>query len=926
MKLKGKITGFILGAALECVALGDDILLEVAVETEFGGTVERISESDCIAGGVVQVSAPKIEGAVFTHWSISTDQAFESRDIFGRAFDVVSAKVYESTILRAHYVGGDIDADHDGLADGDELYWYGNLAQGPGGDTDGDGRTFAEELAAGTNPHLVETQADGCVLRAMTPACIYNPHAYRPYVIRSSPEGSLFETQTVYLEPGSNVETRALSPLTTSFAYWTVNGAARRDALGRAVDSVAFVTGEDVVLEAVCAEDAELRAKLYWYGRDDIAMDSDTDGDGRTFAEELAEGTNPLLAEEVRPGSVLKAATAKVLYNPHGYAPYVIRCEPEGRIFETITDYAEPGARVDSPACSPDVGGFGFWTLNGAVQRDVLGRALDKVALIVTEQGGEAVAVCSEDVKGAKLYWYGRDDIAMDSDTDGDGRTFAEELAEGTNPLLAEEVRPGGVIRDKGETKKINLQFFELQNGFVVNGGLVVPDFDGRATWPVVTDVNGDGLWDVVVCQKGGVRVLVNVGTKGNPEFEERIVDVSGADLAMNSTDKLDTLDLDTPVIGALSATVWGDALLASDTEGRIWYYKGTAVTTPVAEDGDGTVSYQLQHKVWGGSYAGFAQGLRLAAVDWEDDGDLDCLCGTADGKLMLLRDPKVGRPTNLKALAGVDNVLLTWDPNAQSRVRGYKVYRSEAEDGAAGLRALPTLPTYRDEGLNDGGEYWYRVSSLSRFYKAGNSTPTIAESPVSEPVCAVLGRAGLHWTDASAWRGETFSLMLSVDNSMNLSPEGMAIEIEYDHAVLNLLKRVESGLFEQDKIAPGGGKLYEYVFEVLGEGAGETTVSVKSATMYALGGARVTVALPEKDATITIAAGSSTPPYRLGDVTGDGIVDKDDLRELAKLKSAAGRKWTANQLKAGDINGNGKLDEADYQALRDLLKEKGLL
>ena len=76
----------------------------------------------------------------------------------------------------------------------------------------------------------------------------------------------------------------------------------------------------------------------------------------------------------------------------------------------------------------------------------------------------------------------------------------------------------------------------------------------------------------------------------------------------------------------------------------------------------------------------------------------------------------------------------------------------------------------------------------------------------------------------------------------------------------------------------------------------------------------------------MTIVARQEPAPYRLGDVTGDGVVDTLDLRLLAKLKSAAGRKWTANQLKAGDFNGNGLLDNAYYQALRDLLKEKGLL
>ena len=79
-------------------------------------------------------------------------------------------------------------------------------------------------------------------------------------------------------------------------------------------------------------------------------------------------------------------------------------------------------------------------------------------------------------------------------------------------------------------------------------------------------------------------------------------------------------------------------------------------------------------------------------------------------------------------------------------------------------------------------------------------------------------------------------------------------------------------------------------------------------------------------EATVTIAARPESASYRLGDLTGDGIVNKDDLRELADQNNAAGRKWTADQLKAGDFNGNGVLDNADYQALRELLKERGLL
>lgn len=313
---------------------------------------------------------------------------------------------------------------------------------------------------------------------------------------------------------------------------------------------------------------------------------------------------------------------------------------------------------------------------------------------------------------------------------------------------------------------------------------------------------NGDGLWDLVVCWDGGVKVFVNVGSKGNPEFEamgdgEDAAATSGIDLAMNSPEKLSGLSLDVPAPGdALSATTNGTALLVSDSAGRIWYYQQPTTNYQLP-----TTNYQLQHKVWGGSHPGFAQGLRLAAVDWDDDGDLDCLAGTADGKLMLLRDPKVGRPTNLKAFAGVDNVLLTWDPNQQSRIRGYRVYRAagggtasgqqqggEPVSGAEGFtRIVQTpLPTYRDfpgggQGLPALLEYAYKVSSVSRFYTAGNSTPTETESPATEAVTAQLGGVRFFWNDASTKVGEQVAVMLSIENSMNFSVTGQTEVVAYD-------------------------------------------------------------------------------------------------------------------------------------------------
>ena len=916
----------------------------VTQQAAYGGKIEQLDRSERYTGSDYRtVQAPVYGGYIFTHWTSSATEYFSDRDVFGRAYDSAKFKLVDTVTLTANYVDASLDSDKDGVADGYEIYWYGNLSQNAASDTDGDGMTFAEELQYGTNPLFPENGYTG-VSWGEGEDWLYNPNGYHRYVIRSEPEGELFATISGYAKEGTDITTPTCDRLGSFFSYWTTGGAAVRDVFGRAADTVKFtMPATDVEYIAVVVEDETARAKMYWYGSTSIALTSDTDGDGMTLAEEIAAGTNPLMPEFGYSGVVTDQGE-EWFYNPNDAHRYVIRSEPEGALFETVSGYAKAGETVTTPTCDRLASFFAQWTINGVRQADAFGRAMDRLSFAMPREDIEVVALYVEnDTEREQLYWYGGLQ-SLESDTDGDGMTFAEEIAAGSNPLMA-EFGYSGVVTEDGEDVEMNLQPYEQAQGAVMGekfaeiftsptagNGATSETFDANLQ-PVVADVNGDGLWDLVLVSGSGVKVLVNVGAKGNPEFEERVVDVSAVDLAMNSTEKLDTLDLDTPVIGALSATVWGEALLASDTEGRIWYYRGTAVTTPVAEDGDGTVSYQLQHKVWGGSYAGFAQGLRLAAVDWDDDGDIDCLAGTAEGKLMLLRDPKVGRPTNLKALVGMDNVKLDWDPNQQSRIRGYRVYRKDANDGKDekdwSFLSLPsfeslglstTLPTYRDYPPSVS-DFDYKVSSVSRHYVAGNSTPIESESPATEAVRASLGKVKFFWNDVAVKQGERAEVLLSIENSLNYDVSGKTQVVTYDPAYLTPLKIVKTGLTENvsyeesiadgkwtitlksGSLAAGGGKFFTLVFDTLK--AGTTKVG---------------------EATVTIVARQEPALYRLGDVTGDGVVDTLDLRELAKLKSAAGRKWTANQLKAGDFNGNGLLDNADYQALRDLLKERGLL
>ena len=304
----------------------------------------------------------------------------------------------------------------------------------------------------------------------------------------------------------------------------------------------------------------------------------------------------------------------------------------------------------------------------------------------------------------------------------------------------------------------------------------------------------------------------------------------------------------------------------------------------------------------------------------------------------MLLRNPKVGRPTNLKALAGVDNVLLTWDPNQQSRIRGYKVYRGKGngEEGSGYVALVPgepnvslmyttALPRYRDFPGSSNPNLSYKVSSVSRFYTAGNSTPTITESPATEAVSAQLGTVKFFWNDVVCKLGGNAEVMLSIENSMNFNVEGKTQVVSYDSTYLKPIKVVSSGLTEgvsfTESIADGkwtinlingillagSGKFFTLVFEALKEG--ETMV----------GDAKVTIMKVESsDPTVV-------PPWSLGDMNGDGRLSKEDAQILAQLKQSHKENWTQQELRAGDFNGNGKLDNADFKALKEMLKDLGV-
>ncbi len=1066
------------GLGLFGQALGADVSHQVhlvqQVEVD-GEIVETIDLMPYTGDGFTTSNATARAGYIFTHWSTSVKQEFADRDAWGRAYEQVSFSLYETMTNTAHYVRADLDSDNDGLADGIELYWYGNLDITPTSDTDGDGIGFAAELEQGTNPHFADVYARGLVSSSVKPQ-------FFKVVIRSEPEGTLFQTVTNNVAPDVTVKTDAYNPATSEFAYWQITGAevARRDRFGRALDELTFaMPTNDVELVAVCNAETTTRQSLYWYGNETTEMTSDTDGDGFTFAEEIRQGTSPLFADRYSRGVV--GASAKPQF-----FKLILRSDPENGLFKSVTNNVAPGVAVKTDAYNPTTSDFAYWQSSDAAiaTRDRFGRALDQLTFAMPTNDVELVAVCNaETTTRQSLYWYGNETTEMTSDTDGDGYTFAEEIRQGTSPLFAdrfsrgvvgasakpqffklilksdpedglfksvtnnvapgvavktdaynpttsdfacwqtsdaaiatrdwfgraldqltfamptkdveliavchsevatrqslywygnetteltsdtdgdgftfaEEIRQGtsplfadrysrGIAYALSEELEADLQPFEQMRGALVNGEyeeLFTSGLAGNAAesstfgenaYPIAADVNGDGLFDLLIVSRGKVQILLNKGSTANPDFtsytlgeawanferllrdmtrplicsangvfyvsddggpiyaftlaDGTIVDtglsgipgvLGGRLFALTSEGTLVangwTLSLDTPVLDGVSvstADIDADGrvdLLVSDAVGHIWLYRNITATDTTSNE----TNFKLLHKVWAGTGIGFAKGMTISVVDWDDDGDQDVLIGTPEGKLMLLRDPRTGRPTNVRAYPGADNVLLTWDPNSQPRIRGYNVYRAPDAESFTRIVNQTPLPRYRDEPsiLRD---YWYRVTGVSRFYIAGNSTPTVYESLPTDAVY-VQFRPNMWLNDTSGFTGSNVTVIVSVNNSMGIAAEGLSLTFTYDSEVLEprgirttgltegLASTVTSGAGTETfsatsgEIVTGAGRFLLLDFKIKSvHDITETTVSLTDATLKALDGRAITLDLPK---TAKIAISDSDP------------------------------------------------------------------
>ncbi|MGC6424517.1 MAG: hypothetical protein ACON4O_05970 [Lentimonas sp.] len=135
------------------------------------------------------------------------------QDGYWLSFDPVQELVYNngggtagSLVARAHTLQFSVifDTDEDGLGDGFENEYFGNLDQDGAGDPDSDGLTNAQEFTLGTDPTNADTSGDG-VSDGDVVAAGFDPTVDYSFAQTGSGGGGLTLDQVRDLRPGSTM-------------------------------------------------------------------------------------------------------------------------------------------------------------------------------------------------------------------------------------------------------------------------------------------------------------------------------------------------------------------------------------------------------------------------------------------------------------------------------------------------------------------------------------------------------------------------------------------------------------------------------------------------------------------------------------------------------------------------------------------------
>ncbi|MHC4945585.1 MAG: FG-GAP repeat domain-containing protein [Planctomycetota bacterium] len=208
---------------------------------------------------------------------------------------------------------------------------------------------------------------------------------------------------------------------------------------------------------------------------------------------------------------------------------------------------------------------------------------------------------------------------------------------------------------------------------------------------PYITDWNNDGKKDLICGNlEGKVHLLINEGTNSSPYFKE-------ACYIQDGDNDLQSGIRNTPVVADWNRDGKKD-LLVGAYHGLIEYYENQGIDEDPVFDGHAYLEVDSGQLLSVGSYS------RLAVADWDEDGEIDILCGNSGGYIHYFHAiGPLSVDVNTLSASNGGSIQFFLDPGPDYSERNYFLIGTEAgtEPGTP-LPGGATLP------LNIGILSWF--------------------------------------------------------------------------------------------------------------------------------------------------------------------------------------------------------------------------
>ena len=431
--------------------------------------------------------APLISGSLrFAEWRLNGSPMREAN---GSAAHQFSFSLDSESTAVAHYLETSLDSDADTLPDWWEMRHIGNLGLSGDDDPDADSLSLLAEYQLGYLPQVADDPRHGGISSVASNSLAYfDSSASYKVTFESSPADLVTTVESIVL-PGEAVTSPTIPLQQNGYRFtgwlmqaagWMTEGIRQADSTGRSLFDLEFTPSSSTtvqakyVLETLDSDSDGLPDwwELQYGGGLGATGDMDADGDGFTLSEEYQLGYHPLVAETVNSGGLSHVGSAILSYSdPVQSISVSFSSNPEGLI-KGQTSSLVAGDTVSAPSAPTVVNNYRFvaWYQDGTRQVDATGRALfdlelspgasaDYVARYL-DQGEDSDADDLPD--WWELHYLGVLTYSATDDLDADGLDLAQEYQSGYNPLVADQVRHGGVSGTGSQTLTVNLAPYRL--------------------------------------------------------------------------------------------------------------------------------------------------------------------------------------------------------------------------------------------------------------------------------------------------------------------------------------------------------------------------------------------------------------------------------------------------------------------------------